>query len=94
MTTNTKLLKQLDITVNEFLLCEVIAQNESHNGFCRLEKKVLARHLEVSEIYIFKMIRDLVSKGLLEKHPSPFRRRFLRVNQQWKEAINNDGTQI
>ncbi len=86
MAIDTKILKQLDITMNEFRLCEVIAQNESHNGFCNLEKKILAKHLGLSEIYIFKMIRNLISKNLLTKHPSPFRRGLLRVTQKWKEV--------
>ena len=86
MIINTNKLKQLDITINQFLLCAIIANNESPNGWCSLEKQVLANQLGLSEVYIFKMIRDLREKGLLEKHPINYRRRLLRVTQKWKNA--------
>lgn len=59
-------LKSLDISINEYILCDIVYKLQAKEGFCYASNEYFASCLNITERGIINMMKRLIQKGLID----------------------------
>jgi len=79
--------QRLGITLNQYVLLDIINHLSKNEGWCYCSKDYLAEQLDVSRQAIFVMINTLIEKGLLMRHDET---KCLKTTPKWNIASYSD----
>lgn len=81
-------IKKLDISINEYILCDIIYKLQAKQGFCWASNDYFSNCLNMTERGIIKMIQRLIDKGVIvviEKNKGKTNK--LCVAEVWHETV-------
>lgn len=59
-------LKKLDISINEYIICDIVYKLQAKEGFCYASNEYFASCLNMTERGIINMMKRLIQKGLID----------------------------
>jgi hypothetical protein len=81
-------IKKLNISINEYILCDIIYKLQAKQGFCWASNYYFSNYLNMTERGIIKMIQRLIEKGVIvviEKKKGETNK--LCVDDIWHETV-------
>ena len=82
ITINLDVLKKLDLTLNEYAICEYITRKQADpqsalSGWCIVTKKDIAFNLNLTQRSVFAILKKLLNRGYIERHQKT---KFIRTS--------------
>ncbi|MBN2403345.1 MAG: MarR family transcriptional regulator, partial [Spirochaetes bacterium] len=79
---NHRIQKQFGITLNEYAIANSIYHLSYPDGWCTAKKEYLGEHIGISKQSVFKILKNLIEYGLVERE-----KKSLRTTEKWNNAI-------
>lgn len=80
-------IKKLDISINEYILCDIIYKLQAKEGYCYAANEYFAKCINVTSRGVIKMMDRLITKGLVIKEKGRGKTNKLRVADLWHETV-------